>query len=421
MSSGSGHVKILVTPEQGQENQEQVENITSLVFKTLSQDGTTGIGIRKGGQWNTLFGQGVKFKRIEVFLDKKYSLNFLISPEQGQERQQAVENTDAAVLERLSQDGKTGVGYRKDGQWSRFDQAVKFKELYIEIAAPPVPGKDDKFGHRMIYATVNGGQEYFIREDNLNADNRVKTGGDVHSFDGNNKDGYTVDDNGKVRINFCATDGTDYDGGNKSFKHPDLAKRGFIWKNSDWKNCEFTVYVKPGSIISEGSKKDNDITLGLRTGRHTDDLGDRGICEGFSYKVRINSKKRAWEFRKEQWHNSGYAGRGWSQDDSIAKMEGKWIGYKFIIYSIGGGKHVKTELWLDENNNNSWKRKDTNEDKGGWVEKDDNEVGKDKCDASEDQIGTWGGPWALLRWDGPSVEFRDVVVREIDPSRPLTQ
>ena len=39
------------------------------------------------------------------------------------------------------------------------------------------------------------------------------------------------------------------------------------------------------------AKKNNDITLGLRTGMH--DKGNRlKGCEGFSYKVRINGKKR---------------------------------------------------------------------------------------------------------------------------------
>jgi hypothetical protein len=280
--------------------------------------------------------------------------------------------------------------------------------------------ENDQFGHRMIYATVNGGQEYFIKGNNLNDDPRVKTGGDVDSFDGNNENGYTVDDNGKVRINFCTTDSVEYNGGDDdaSYKHPDLADQGFMFKESDWKNCEFTVYVKPENIIKESKDQDNDITLGLRTGRHTN--GDRGTCEGFAYKVRMNTKKRAWQFRKEQWHHSGYAGREWSNDNSIGSIEDHWIGYKFIIYSIAGGQHVKTELWLDENNNNSWDRKDTNEDTGGWIEDDGNEEGIKKCDANEDQIGTWGGPWALLRWDGPKVRFRDVVVREIDPSKPLS-
>jgi hypothetical protein len=202
-----------------------------------------------------------------------------------------------------------------------------------------------------------------------------------------------------------------------SFKHPDFESRGFIFKESDWKNCEFTVYVKPKNTITEKKKKDNDITLGLRTGKHVTN-SNRGKCEGFSYKVRINTKKRKWEFRKEQWHNSGYAGRGWK--GSIVDFKDQWIGYKYIVYNDTNHEdHVKTELWLDEHNNNTWVRKDTDTDDGDWIEDEGNEVGKEKCDAKEDQIGIWGGPWALLRWDGPKISFRDVVVREIDPNRRL--
>jgi F5/8 type C domain len=310
------------------------------------------------------------------------------------------------------------VNGNTENNWASIHTLKVFSEKLVVDG-----GVNDRFGHKMIYATVDGGQEYFIRENNLDDDPRVKKGGDVDSIEGNNEDGYTVDDNGKVRINFCTIDSDEYDGGDDneppSFEHPDLADRGFMFKESDWKNCEFTVYIKPENIIDEDNpnKQDNDMTLGLRTGKHTD--GKRGTCEGFSYKVRLNTKKRAWQFRKEQWHHSGYAGRNWSNNDSIGSMEDRWIGYKFIIYGIDDDQHVKTELWLDENNNNNWDRKATNKDTGDWVEDGNNSIGKRDCDASEDQIGTWGGPWALLRWDGPRVRFRDVVVREIDPSRPL--
>lgn len=272
----------------------------------------------------------------------------------------------------------------------------------------------------MIYATKKSGEEYFIRDNNLDNDSRVKKGGNVHEIRGNNKEGYTVDNNSKVRINFCTSEANNYKGQDgPSYKHPDFESKGYMFKKSDWKNCEFTVYVKPPkNTITEHDKKDNDITLGLRTGRHAST--NRGKCEGFAYKVRINTKKKKWEFRKEQWHESGYAGRGWKK--AIVDFRDRWIGYKYIIYNDPNNEeHVKTELWLDEHNNNIWVRKDTDTDDGDWVENGGNEVGREKCDAKRDQIGTWGGPWGLLRWDGPKISFRDVVIREINPNIRLDQ
>ena len=250
----------------------------------------------------------------------------------------------------------------------------------------------DRFGHRMIYATKENGEEYFISDEDLDHDPRVKKGGNVHGFRGNNEEGYTVDNNGKVRINFCTSQSNMYNGQEgPSYKHPDFESRGFIFDESDWKNCEFTVYVKPKNTIAEGNKKDNDITLGLRTGKHVTN-SNRGKCEGFSYKVRINTKKRKWEFRKEQWHNSGYAGRGWRE--AIEDFKDRWIGYKYIIYNDPNNEgHVRTELWLDEHDNNMWVRKDTDTDDGDWVEDGGNEVGRVMPKEIKLELGVVHGPF----------------------------
>ena len=64
---------------------------------------------------------------------------------------------------------------------------------------------DDRFGVKMIYKSIDGGEEYYIQDGNLNDDDRVFPGGSVHNFNGNNQDGFTVDDTSRVRINFATS------------------------------------------------------------------------------------------------------------------------------------------------------------------------------------------------------------------------
>jgi len=277
---------------------------------------------------------------------------------------------------------------------------------------------DDRFGVKMIYESIEGGEEYYIQDGNLNDDDRVFPGGSVHNFNGNNQDGFTVDDTSRVRINFATSskyNGHKLDTGD----HDRYEERGHMFSENDWKNCEFTVYVKPKLIASETTKKNNDITLGLRTGMH--DKGERFKgCEGFSYKVRINGKKKKCQFRKEQWHPSGYTNQPKTWGPSIGNIIDRWIGMKLIVYNVDNDKNVKMELWLDNENSNTFEKKLEYKDEGGWKNRDANEQSGERCHGKEDQIGTWGGPWALLRWDGPQIKFKNVSVRELKvPPVPL--
>jgi hypothetical protein len=68
------------------------------------------------------------------------------------------------------------------------------------------------------------------------------------------------------------------------------------------------------------------------------------------------------------------------------------------------------EMWIDQNNNNTWKKIHEYADKGGWGSS------MNRCGGVPDRLITWGSPVVTFRWDdNANVDFRNLSVREIQP------
>jgi hypothetical protein len=254
----------------------------------------------------------------------------------------------------------------------------------------------DKFGHDQIYKGLAGRRVYEIPSDDLDDDN-YKVG---NSTSGNNDDGYRCDSNGQVRINFLTQDRYDGDGATQNLGT--AKQRGYLWKNTDWRNAEFTVYLRP--LNSSGG--DTDIPLGLRGGRHTD--GQE--CEGATCKVAVDIDSGEARFRKEQRHPNDYISRDWEDIGLGGNWEDDWIGFKFCLYNRESNDEDATvvwELWVDDDDDGTFSKEMT------YTERPDSWGDGNYCSGGRNTAISWGGPYALLRWDGPTVEFRDVVVREL--------
>jgi len=144
-----------------------------------------------------------------------------------------------------------------------------------------------------------------------------------------------------------------------------------------------------------------------RGGRHTGSGSPEG-CEGAAYKADLFYDGRV-RFAKEQWHVS-YVFT--DHKDATSSIEGKWVGFKGIMYNIqeNGETAVKMEIWLDKNNDGNWEKVDENIDRGGWGDEGE------ECGGAPDQVITWGGPIATFRWDGADdVDIKNFSVREIQP------
>lgn len=123
-------------------------------------------------------------------------------------------------------------------------------------------------------------------------------------------------------------------------------------------------------------------------------------------------------FDKEEWHvyYSKQQKPAWMPEyqiiDGLGNLTNKWIGLKNIVYNTeqNGTAYPKMEMWIDKNNNNTWKKVHEYVDRGGWGST------MSRCGGAADQPVTWGSPVATFRWDNTTnIDFRNLSVREIQP------
>ena len=258
------------------------------------------------------------------------------------------------------------------------------------------PSKD-QFGIIKLYPSKNNGEEWYINMDNPLSDSRFNPQNTITK----NPDGSWKMKSTQVRMNVYTSTG--YNSANiPTLDHSVIASKGYMLAPNDWRNFEMTQYVKVNTSPSD----DNFAPYG-RGGRHTGSGPPEG-CEGSSMKgdVFFSGKVR---FAKEQWHVSYVFTNVKTATGSIVD---KWVGIKFIVYNFVENNKVvvKTELWLDTNNNGNFVKVDESVDRGGWGTEDT------ACGGAPDQIISWGGPITTFRWDtATDVDFKNLSVREIVP------
>jgi len=87
---------------------------------------------------------------------------------------------------------------------------------------------------------------------------------------------------------------------------------------------------------------------------------------------------------------------------------GRWIGWKVVIYNINNDEAVKMESYLDDKNNNNWKKVTELIDKGGWyADTSDKVFYSANCDRPKDYIITNSGPIVTFRSDNMMWDFID--------------
>jgi hypothetical protein len=253
----------------------------------------------------------------------------------------------------------------------------------------------DKFGIKKLYPTKNNGEEWYLNMNNPTSDSRFNPQNTITK----NPDGSWKMKATQVRMAVYTSTG--YDGDDiPTLNHGTMATKGYMLAQNDWKNFEMTQYVKVNT-----SPSDDNFSPNGRGGRHTGSGAPEG-CEGSSMKgdVFFSGKVR---FAKEQWHVS-YVFT--SLKSPTSSIEDKWVGIKFIVYNFVENSKVvvKTELWLDTNNNGNFVKVDENVDRGGWGREGT------ECGGAPDQIISWGGPITTFRWDtATDVDFKNLSVREI--------
>jgi hypothetical protein len=268
--------------------------------------------------------------------------------------------------------------------------------LYLSFAASD-PGTDI-FGIKKLYSTKNNGEQWYMNMNNPLDDSRFNPRNTITK----NPDGSWKMKATQVRMEVYTSTG--YDRNDIStLDHSAIASKGYMLRANDWRNFEMTQYVKVNT-----SPSDDNFSPNGRGGKHTLTDTPPAGCEGSSMKgdVFFSGKVR---FAKEQWHVS-YVFT--SLKTATSSIEDKWVGIKFIVYNFVENSKVvvRTQLWLDANNNGNFVKVDENVDRGGWGTEGV------ECGGAPDQIISWGGPITTFRWDtATDVDFKYLSVREILP------
>ena len=261
----------------------------------------------------------------------------------------------------------------------------------------------DLFGIDEIYPTKEGGREWYVDMENPFSDNLFSS-----TFDRN----ITRQEDGSWHIAWPAV----------------RLNVGTPPNAEVWKNVEITGYAKVIEAISysstangdkaddssngEGEEKDfaSDLDWRARGGRHNNEYP----CEGTAYVGTIDIDGNVW-WKKEIWHTGGYTDAR-AVEKVTDSIVGRWIGWKVAMYNINNNTAVKLESYLDDKNNNEWKKVVDLIDDGGWyANSPDKEFYSADCGRPKDYIITNGGPIVTFRSDNTIWDFKNLSVREINP------
>jgi hypothetical protein len=263
---------------------------------------------------------------------------------------------------------------------------VVYYYYYVKISPPSVVRHIFKV--KEIYPTKPGGREWFINMDNPQSDGIFDPGSPI-----------TKQSDGSWQIS-----GT-FRPANKYEDQVRMAV-GTPEGEMQWKNVEITGYAK---VLSADSSTDH-LDWYARGGVHSNEVP----CVGSALKGTISvDGKVSWI--KEIWHTGGY-----TKPRDVHKVTDsildEWIGWKVVIYNINDNTAVKMESYLDNNDNNHWRKVSDIMDNGGWYAKSsDEEFYSARCSKPKDYIITNSGPLVTFRSDNMVWDFADLSVREIQP------
>jgi hypothetical protein len=198
---------------------------------------------------------------------------------------------------------------------------------------------------------------------------------------------------------------------------------------TDWKNVEITGYAKlslPTDVNSTSSFDSNSNNAtnnseseeieGLafigRSGRHSSQVP----CEGTAYVAGLHNEGSV-GWKKEIWHTGGYTDER-AKNIVTKPILDRWVGWKVVIYDlqVNNQTAVKLDSYLDDRNNDSWKKVTDMIDNGGWYSRSsDEEFFSADCGKMRDQIIVEPGPFVIFRTDNLILDFKNLSVREIDP------
>lgn len=271
----------------------------------------------------------------------------------------------------------------------------------------------DVFGITKIYPTKNGGREWFVNMSNpINSSNFLITDG--ANLTKLSDDAWRIN-NPHVRMVVNTTG-----------------------SQEKWKDVEITGYIRLshlGTTQTVGLSNSTNQTGGLsnttdlsrppdeeevddlvfisRSGRHSSAVP----CEGTAYNGGFHTDGSV-GWKKEIWHTGGYTNERSNMKIADSFLN-RWIGWKTVVYNIAIDNRtgVKLESYIDDSNSNNWTKVSDFIDSGGWYTKSNNtHFFSAGCERHRDHVILEGKPNIIFRTDNLRLDFRDLSVREIQPS-----
>jgi hypothetical protein len=274
------------------------------------------------------------------------------------------------------------------------------EQLPIEPQRITTPEGEDQFNVNEIYATKEGGREWFINMQNPEEDNSFSISSDVPILrSAVDNEAWLINDT-QVRMNVITPQGQE-----------------------PWRDIEMTGYFKIRSIYdanSPGQEADNngnegtlvpDLTMRARGGSHSSE----NPCDGTALNGSFDIMKSQAFWKKEIWHTGGYTDSKGTAQAFEAPLIDNWVGLKVIMYNINNNTGVKMESYVDANNTNEWVKVSEVTDDGGWFANSSDEVfNSANCGKSKDYAITNSGPIATFRADNVAFDFKNLSIREIN-------
>jgi hypothetical protein len=302
--------------------------------------------------------------------------------------------------------------------WYMYSQIPFLPTTENKISHSNDINKVDKFGIKEIYPTVKGGREWYVNMANPRNDPIFSLGSNQSIIKQNNSG--SNNDNGNDTTSIADSLGND---SSISWRITNPQVRLIVKTPpgaAQWKNVEITGYIRINSTnITTAEHYQNDISNHIawlaRSGVHT----YSAPCNGTALSGAIRDDGSV-GWKKEIWFTGGYTNES-GKAKPTSSIIGRWISWKVAVYNIDNDKAVKMESYLDDKNNNNWVRVTNFTDSGGWfADTSDKIFYSANCVKPKDYIITNSAPRVVFRADNMILDFKNLSVREIEPTSPYT-
>ena len=269
-----------------------------------------------------------------------------------------------------------------------------------------VETQNDNFGVKKIYTTENGAAEWYMNTDNILDDPQYSTIPLASS---------TCTTPKSCTLLYKNTDATWHAGRMNVSLNEGVRMVVKSPANKLWLNTEMTGYYK----LTDSIYYPQEFIHLIRSGSP-----HASTCEGASYYAGITYDGDVAKIQKSLYF--GEDKQGYSQTLYVrgvtTPLTDRWIGMKTVTYNINSNTAVQIEIWIDDFNDNNWRKVFEKIDNGWSVPGDPSAYGcinpLTGLPRTSSDIILWGGTEQQFRADNAEMDFKWLSIREIVPPVP---